>query len=114
MPSPPGTRCGPISAAAISRRPGILTLSQTPGDFGEVFRNGLDRTGYKLLGGTQAAERYPFAARRSRALVILACSGHGYKFGAAVGQRTAEFLESGDFRRYLAWLRAEAARPAAA
>jgi len=49
---------------------------------------------------------------RGRALVVSACSGHGYKFGAAVGRRTAEALETGDFTRYLRWLRAEPGIPA--
>ena len=55
-----------------------------------------------------------FAAERGRALVVSACSGHGYKFGAAVGIRTAQALESGDFDSYLRWINAEAARSAAA
>lgn len=50
-----------------------------------------------------------FAAERGRALIVSACSGHGYKFGAAVGSRTADAVESGDFAGYLRWLRAEAA-----
>lgn len=49
-----------------------------------------------------------FAAERGRALVVSACSGHGYKFGAAIGRRTAEAVETGDFEGYLRWLRAEA------
>lgn len=49
-----------------------------------------------------------FAAERGRALVVSACSGHGYKFGAAVGRRTADMLETGDFESYRSWLRAEA------
>ena len=55
-----------------------------------------------------------FAAERGRALVVSACSGHGYKFGAAVGIRTAEALESGEFGSYLRWINAEAARSIAA
>jgi sarcosine oxidase len=55
-----------------------------------------------------------FAAERGRVLVISACSGHGYKFGPAVGRRTAEMLEDGDFRSYLRWIRAELASPPAA
>ncbi len=48
------------------------------------------------------------AAEFGTCLVVSACSGHGYKFGASVGRRAAEAVESGgidDFRR---WLRAEA------
>lgn len=53
-------------------------------------------------------ERF-FAQQRGKCLVVSACSGHGYKFGAAVGRRVAEALESGDFDRLLRWLRAERA-----
>ena len=63
---------------------------------------------------TFTADETFFAARRGRALVVSACSGHGYKFGAAVGRQTAEALETGDFGRYLSWMRAEVARPAPA
>jgi sarcosine oxidase len=42
-----------------------------------------------------------------KALVVSACSGHGYKFGAAVGRRVASSLESGDVDGLRAWLRAE-------
>lgn len=46
--------------------------------------------------------------RAGKALIVSACSGHGYKFGAAVGQRVAEAAESGDDTSLLRWLRAEA------
>jgi sarcosine oxidase len=48
-----------------------------------------------------------FARRLGKALVVSACSGHGYKFGAAVGRRVADALESGDDAGLLRWLRAE-------
>lgn len=50
-----------------------------------------------------------FAAERGRALVVSACSGHGYKFGPAVARKTADAVEGGDFASYLNWIRAEAA-----
>jgi sarcosine oxidase len=51
-----------------------------------------------------------FAAwRRGRVLIVSACSGHGYKFGAAVGRRVAMAADGGDFGELLRWLRAEAA-----
>ncbi|MEL6872048.1 MAG: FAD-dependent oxidoreductase [Pseudomonadota bacterium] len=43
-----------------------------------------------------------------RAHVVSACSGHGYKFGAAVGLKTAEAILSGNTRAWQSWLRAEA------
>lgn len=42
-----------------------------------------------------------------RVTAVSACSGHGYKFGAAVGRRVAAAVESGDHAGLLRWLRAE-------
>lgn len=53
-------------------------------------------------------ERF-FATGRGRCLLVSACSGHGYKFGAAVGRRVADHVERPDLPRLVAWLRAEAA-----
>ncbi len=53
-----------------------------------------------------ADERF-FAAERGRALVVSACSGHGYKFGAAVGRRIAEAIISDNSSRFQRWLTAE-------
>ncbi|MGE0844971.1 MAG: NAD(P)/FAD-dependent oxidoreductase [Flavobacteriaceae bacterium] len=50
-----------------------------------------------------------FAAREGRTLVVSACSGHGYKFGAAVGRRVADAVESDDDGSLIRWLRAEQA-----
>jgi len=48
-----------------------------------------------------------FLARRiGRATVVSACSGHGYKFGAAVGQNVAEAILSGDHARLAGWIEA--------
>lgn len=46
--------------------------------------------------------------RTGKALIVSACSGHGYKFGAAIGQRVARAAETGDDASLLSWLRAEA------
>lgn len=51
-------------------------------------------------------ERF-FAERMGKALIVSACSGHGYKFGAAVGRRVADAVESGDVPALQAWLRQE-------
>lgn len=51
-------------------------------------------------------ERF-FATERGRCIVVSACSGHGYKFGAAVGRRVADAVESGDIEALKSWLRAE-------
>lgn len=55
-----------------------------------------------------ADERF-FAVERDKCLVVSACSGHGYKFGAAVGRRVAQTLGTGDVPLLKRWLRAEAA-----
>jgi sarcosine oxidase len=49
-----------------------------------------------------------FGSILGRAVVVSACSGHGYKFGAAVGRRVADAVETGDAATLRAWLRAEA------
>jgi sarcosine oxidase len=54
-----------------------------------------------------ADERF-FGAEIGRTLVVSACSGHGYKFGAAVGRRVADAVETGDAGMLKRWLRAEA------
>jgi len=52
-------------------------------------------------------ERF-YATERGRCLVVSACSGHGYKFGAAVGRRVAAHVETPDLASLVSWLRAEA------
>jgi sarcosine oxidase len=52
-------------------------------------------------------ERF-FVHEDGKCLVVSACSGHGYKFGAAVGGRVADYAENGDFAVLLSWMRAEA------
>ncbi|RUX44114.1 sarcosine oxidase, partial [Mesorhizobium sp. M4A.F.Ca.ET.050.02.1.1] len=46
---------------------------------------------------------------RGKCLVVSACSGHGYKFGAAVGRRVAKAVGDGDVGGLKKWLRAEVA-----
>lgn len=51
---------------------------------------------------------HKFLSRRiGKVLAVSACSGHGYKFGAAVGRRVAAAVESGDEPGLRRWLRAE-------
>lgn len=52
-----------------------------------------------------ADERF-LAERRGKAWIVSACSGHGYKFGAAVGQRVARAVESGDEAALIRWIEA--------
>ena len=57
---------------------------------------------------TFTADEKFLSYRKGKALVLSACSGHGYKFGAAIGRRVATAVETGDDQALLAWLRAEA------
>ncbi len=47
------------------------------------------------------------AHEKGKCLVVSACSGHGYKFGAAVGRRVAAAVGDGDIAGLKRWLRAE-------
>jgi sarcosine oxidase len=48
-----------------------------------------------------------FSQARGKAIIVSACSGHGYKFGAAVGRRVAAAVIDGDTAHLARWLRAE-------
>ncbi|MEP6566808.1 MAG: FAD-dependent oxidoreductase [Mesorhizobium sp.] len=50
-----------------------------------------------------------FAHENGKCLIVSACSGHGYKFGAAVGRRVAAAVGDGDVAGLKKWLRAEMA-----
>lgn len=56
-------------------------------------------------------ERF-FCHEMANTIVVSACSGHGYKFGAAVGRRVADWAENRRTRKLRSWLRAENADPA--
>ncbi|MEZ5781241.1 MAG: FAD-dependent oxidoreductase [Rhizobiaceae bacterium] len=47
------------------------------------------------------------AAEFGKCLVVSACSGHGYKFGAAVGRRAADAVEGNGFEAFRHWLGGE-------
>jgi sarcosine oxidase len=53
-----------------------------------------------------ADERF-MAREIGKCLVVSACSGHGYKFGASVGRRVARAIVTDDIEDLLPWLRAE-------
>jgi sarcosine oxidase len=55
---------------------------------------------------TFTEDRHFFVEAGARTTVVSACSGHGYKFGAAVGRRVAEGVLSGDGAALSAWLAA--------
>lgn len=56
---------------------------------------------------TFTADDHFHAERRGATWIVSACSGHGYKFGTAVGRRVADALESGDERTLVEWLAAK-------
>lgn len=56
---------------------------------------------------TFTADEHFFATDEGRCLIVSPCSGHGYKFGAAVGRRVADAVETGDVPTLKTWLRAE-------
>lgn len=54
-----------------------------------------------------ADEKFLAEEAGKKCLVVSACSGHGYKFGAAVGRRVAQAIGDGDLAALKKWLRAE-------
>ena len=58
---------------------------------------------------TFTADEKFLAHETGKCLVVSACSGHGYKFGAAVGRRVAKAVGDGDVDGLKRWLRAETA-----
>jgi sarcosine oxidase len=63
----------------------------------------------KTCAYTFTADTRFFSQRLGNTLVVSACSGHGYKFGAAVGRRVAQALHTDDDAMLARWLRAEMA-----
>jgi sarcosine oxidase len=57
---------------------------------------------------TFTADEKFLAVEFGKCLIVSACSGHGYKFGAAVGRRVAAAVSSGGIEGLKRWLRAEA------
>ncbi|MER9231866.1 FAD-dependent oxidoreductase [Mesorhizobium sp. M0622] len=58
---------------------------------------------------TFTADEKFLAHQKDKCLIVSACSGHGYKFGAAVGRRVAACVGNGDVAGQKKWLRAELA-----
>ncbi len=56
---------------------------------------------------TFTADEKFLVREKGRCLIVSACSGHGYKFGAAVGRRVAAAVGDGDIDGLKRWLRAE-------
>jgi len=48
-----------------------------------------------------------YSRQIGKVLAVSACSGHAYKFGAAIGRRVAEAVDTGATDRLQRWLRAE-------
>ncbi|HEY4298228.1 MAG TPA: FAD-dependent oxidoreductase [Paraburkholderia sp.] len=66
-------------------------------------------TEVKTCAYTFTADKRFFSKRIGNTLVVSACSGHGYKFGAAVGRRIAQALDTDDDATLAHWLKAETA-----
>ncbi|AZO08273.1 MULTISPECIES: FAD-dependent oxidoreductase [unclassified Mesorhizobium] len=101
----------PTSDADWNRQP-------VPGE-GEVIRNLFSPpiariTEYKVTEVVTCAYTFTedekfLAYEKGKCLVVSACSGHGYKFGASVGRRVAKAVRDGDVAGLKRWLRAETA-----
>ena len=65
-------------------------------------------TGVVTCAYTFTENRTFFAHGAGKCIVISACSGHGYKFGTAVGRRVAKCVDDGNVDDLKRWLRAEA------
>ncbi|MGX5803539.1 NAD(P)/FAD-dependent oxidoreductase [Bradyrhizobium sp. Arg314] len=99
----------PTSDADWNRQP-------VPGE-GEVIRNLFSPpiariSEYKVTevvtcAYTFTADEKFLAHEKGKCLVVSACSGHGYKFGASVGRRVAKAIGDGDIVGLKRWLRAE-------
>ena len=76
--------------------------------FGKPFRDldqySVDRV--RSCAYTFTSDLHFFGRRMGKTWVISACSGHGYKFGAAVGEHVARAVENGDETALLTWLEA--------
>ncbi len=55
---------------------------------------------------TFTKDEHFFVSTEDKATIVSACSGHGYKFGAVVGQKLAEGVIAGDMERARIWLEA--------
>lgn len=55
---------------------------------------------------TFTRDQHFFGVERDKAWIVSACSGHGYKFGAAVGKRLATAIDTGDGAGFIRWLEA--------
>ncbi|MEP3049267.1 MAG: FAD-dependent oxidoreductase [Roseibium sp.] len=55
---------------------------------------------------TFTADRHFFCKTEDKATIVSACSGHGYKFGAVVGQKLADGILSKDMDTARIWLEA--------
>ncbi|MEL6921143.1 MAG: FAD-dependent oxidoreductase [Pseudomonadota bacterium] len=55
---------------------------------------------------TFTSDEHFFSRARGKTIIVSACSGHGYKFGAAIGLRVAEAIETGNVAAMHEWLAA--------
>lgn len=113
---PPGNGCALKFGSGLTRAPfdaEKLQTSVTEDEaidlrnlFGRAFKNIDD---YAILKSRRCAyiftqdDRF-WAHRVGRTAILSPCSGHGYKFGALIGQHFADSLISGEFDVFARWL----------
>lgn len=116
---PPADGTGLKFGAGVHKRPALDPDADRAGIPGEgerlrdLFSPPFARISeYRVAGVVTCAYTFTadnrfFAAGMGRTLAVSACSGHGYKFGAAVGRRVAAAVEDGDEGALVRWLRAD-------
>jgi sarcosine oxidase len=101
----------PSSGRATTQEEGEILLHAFAPPFARIAEYGIREVASCVYAFT-ADERF-LSRRTGRTWVVSACSGHGYKFGAAVGRRVAAALEGDGEDRLAAWLAGEAPRAVA-
>jgi sarcosine oxidase len=122
LPPVAGTRLKIVSGALKVRIPfpasGSPTTVAEAEQVRRLFEASLERIAdYRILDATTCVYTFApdcrfFAESRSKALIVSACSGHGYKFGPAIGRRIARFANNGDAETLKRWLSSDIARAA--
>ncbi|MBL8674815.1 MAG: FAD-dependent oxidoreductase [Rhodospirillales bacterium] len=113
----------PVAGTDLKFGAGRTRLPWTPGEpvdlaadagaeLRDVFGPAFARIGDYAVKGVRACvytftedDRF-YAARSGATWLVSACSGHGYKFGAAVGRRVAAAVAGGDEASLVEWLAA--------
>lgn len=116
---PPGRGAGLKFGAVLTRKPtsdADADRDAKPGE-GELLRDAFAERFVRLdeyainrvvtCAFTFTGDETFWCAEQGKTLIVSACSGHGYKFGAAVGRRVAAWADDGNVEGLARWLRAE-------